>query len=61
MSPGWAITLFHYRNHGAAHGRVLAGIQVPASEDAAFQRYLEELGYPYVCETDNEAYRLFLR
>ncbi len=61
MSPGWAITLFHSRNHGAAHGRVLAGIRVPASDDAAFQAYLEELGYPYVCETDNEAYRLFLR
>jgi threonine dehydratase len=61
MSPSWSITLFHYRNHGAAHGRVLAGIRVPTSEEAAFQHYLEELGYPYVSETENEAYRLFLR
>jgi threonine dehydratase len=61
MSPTWAITLFHYRNHGAAFGRVLAGVQVPASEDEAFEQYLAQLGYPYVDETENEAYRLFLR
>jgi threonine dehydratase len=61
MSPGWNLTLFHYRNHGGAVGRVLAGIQVPASEGDAFARYLAELGYPWVEETDNEAYRLFLR
>ena len=61
MSPGWNLTLFHYRNHGGAVGRVLAGIQAPAEERDAFARYLEELGYPWVEETDNEAYRLFLR
>ncbi len=61
MSPGWNLTLFHYRNHGGAVGRVLAGIQVPADESDAFARYLEELGYPWTEETDNEAYRLFLR
>lgn len=61
MSPGWNITLFHYRNHGAARGRVLAGIQVPPSEAAAFDAYLRELGYPFVEETENPAYRLFLR
>jgi threonine dehydratase len=61
MSPGWNLTLFHYRNHGGAVGRVLAGIQVPASEADAFVRYLGELGYPWVEETENAAYRLFLR
>jgi len=61
MSPDWAITLFHYRNHGAAYGRVLAGIHVPSEDDHAFEAYLAELAYPYVNETDNEAYRLFLR
>ena len=61
MSPSWNITLFHYRNHGAALGRVLAGIQVPKADDAAFERYLAELDYPWVEETDNPAYRLFLR
>jgi threonine dehydratase len=61
MSPGWNLTLFHYRNHGGAVGRVLAGIQVPAGEADAFGRYLGELGYPWVEETENPAYRLFLR
>jgi threonine dehydratase len=61
MSPTWAITLFHYRNHGAAYGRVLAGVQVPTSEDEAFEEYLALLGYPFVNESENEAYRLFLR
>ena len=61
MNPSWNITLFHYRNHGAARGRVLAGIQVPRADHAAFERYLAELAYPWVEETDNPAYRLFLR
>jgi threonine dehydratase len=61
MVPTWNLTLFHYRNHGAAQGRVLAGIQVPAAEDDAFRRYLAELGYPHVDESANPAYRLFLR
>ena len=61
MSPSWNITLFHYRNHGAARGRVLAGIQVPKADNLAFGRYLAELDYPWVEETENPAYRLFLR
>jgi threonine dehydratase len=61
MDPSWNISLFHYRNHGAATGRVLAGIQVPEAEDADFRRFLDELGYPWIEETDNPAYRLFLR
>ncbi len=60
LDPRWNLSLFHYRNHGAAVGRVLAGIQVPPSDDAAFQRYLSELGYPWVEETANPAYQLFL-
>jgi threonine dehydratase len=61
MNPAWNLTLFHYRNHGAAQGRVLAGIQVPAGDDDVFRRYLTELGYPHVDESANEAFRLFLR
>ncbi|MCW5627033.1 MAG: threonine ammonia-lyase, biosynthetic, partial [Burkholderiales bacterium] len=37
MSPDWNISLFHYRNHGADHGRVLVGIQVPSRTQAAFK------------------------
>ena len=61
MGDRWNISLFHYRNHGAAFGRVLAGIQVPHAEGDAFLRFLEEIGYPAVEETDNPAYDLFLR
>ncbi|RZJ93371.1 MAG: threonine ammonia-lyase, biosynthetic, partial [Brevundimonas sp.] len=60
LKPAWALTLFHYRNHGDDVGRVLAGVSVPSSERAAFYAALDALGYPYVDETDNPAARLFL-
>lgn len=56
----WNISLFHYRNHGAAYGRVLVGLQIPVSETSQLTRYLDTLGYPYWEESDNPAYRLFL-
>jgi threonine dehydratase len=61
MGGRWNISLFHYRNHGAAFGRVLAGMQVPASDREAFDLFLQELGYPHSEESDNPAYQLFLR
>ncbi|MDB4977425.1 MAG: tdcB [Myxococcaceae bacterium] len=57
----WNISLFHYRNHGAAFGRVLAGMQVPASQSAEFDQLLTDLDYPFVEESNNPAYSLFLR
>jgi threonine dehydratase len=56
----WNISLFHYRNHGAAFGRVLAGLEIPAQDRDEFGRFLEELGYPVVEETSNLAAGLFL-
>jgi threonine dehydratase len=56
----WNITLFHYRNHGSDHGRVLAGIQVPPAARPQFLQHLNELHYAYVEETGNPAYRMFL-
>ncbi len=56
----WNISLFHYRNHGAAYGRVLTGIQVPREDMKAFRQKLEELGYPYWEETSNPVYAAFL-
>ena len=56
----WNISLFHYRNHGAAFGRVLAGLEIPAQDGEEFARFLEELGYPVVEETSNLAAGLFL-
>jgi threonine dehydratase len=60
MSRGWNISLFHYRNHGADYGRVLAGMQVPPADKAEFRSFLDRLGYDYVDETANPAYRMFL-
>jgi threonine dehydratase len=56
----WNISLFHYRNHGADFGRVLAGFEVPDADRIAFQSFLEELGYRYQLEAENAAYGLFL-
>jgi threonine dehydratase len=61
MRPNWNISLFHYRNQGADYGRILVGLQVPPEDGKAFQSFLEELGYPYVEETANPVYKLFLR
>ncbi|KWT65508.1 Threonine dehydratase biosynthetic [Hyphomicrobium sulfonivorans] len=60
LSDRWNITLFHYRNHGADYGRVLAGIDVPPHERADLKRSLDELSYPYWDESDNPAYASFL-
>ncbi|WP_457094945.1 threonine ammonia-lyase, biosynthetic, partial [Microvirga sp. P5_D2] len=60
LSGNWNISLFHYRNHGADYGRVLAGVQVPVSERLQLAHSLNQLGYPYWDETDNTAYRTFL-
>jgi len=56
----WNISLFHYRNHGAAFGRVLVGLQVPAAERKDVKIFLDELGYSWWDESDNEAYKMFL-
>ncbi|MBG7072767.1 threonine ammonia-lyase, biosynthetic [Pseudomonas aeruginosa] len=56
----WNISMFHYRNHGAADGRVVAGLQVPEDERHLIPQTLEAIGYPYWDETANPAYQLFL-
>lgn len=60
LDPHWNISLFHYRNHGSADGRVLAGVQVADADLPRFQASLDTLGYPYVDEGTNPAYQLFL-
>jgi threonine dehydratase len=60
MRTDWNISLFHYRNQGSDYGRVLVGMQVPRHEMREFQRFLTLLAYPYVDESRNPAYRLFL-
>ena len=60
MRTDWNISLFHYRNQGSDYGRVLVGMQVPRGDMREFRKFLDTLGYPWVDETRNPAYRLFL-
>lgn len=61
LSRGWNISLFHYRNHGAAYGRVLVGVQLDKGAVKEFKQYMNERGYEYKDETDNVAYKLFAK
>lgn len=60
LGQRWNISMFHYRNHGAAYGRILVGVQLPKKERRAFERILDEIRFPYWEETDNRAYQLYL-
>ena len=56
----WNISLFHYRNHGADFGRVLAGLEVPDADAVEFEEFLRTLGFEHQRETANRAYEMFL-
>ncbi|MDZ5603681.1 threonine ammonia-lyase, biosynthetic [Pseudomonas sp. RP23018S] len=60
LGQRWNISLFHYRNHGAAQARVLAALHVTDAESAQLQQALDGMGYRYWDETENSAYQLFL-
>jgi threonine dehydratase len=60
LAGRWNISLFHYRNHGADFGRVLAGFEVEEQDLGAFRAFLDALGYPYTSEHENPAYQFFL-
>ncbi len=61
LGSRWNISLFHYRNHGAAYGRVLVGMQVPKEERSIVMGYFDDIGYRFWDESDNIAYKLFLK
>ena len=61
MSNHWNISMFHYRNHGAAFGRVFLGIQIPKNEKHLLSTFLKKVNYQYVEENNNSAYELFLK
>ena len=60
LGERWNITLFHYRNHGAAEGLVLAGFDIPPESREAFDEHVAALNYEYQDVTANPAYRFFL-
>ena len=61
LGSHWNISMFHYRNHGSAYGRVLVGLQVPNSERKQIEPLLKKLSYNFHDETNNPAYSLFLK
>jgi threonine dehydratase len=61
LAGRWNISMFHYRNHGSAFGRVLVAMQIPEDDLEAAQVFFSSLeGYRFWDETDNPAYQLFL-
>ncbi|PLX98458.1 MAG: threonine ammonia-lyase, biosynthetic [Desulfuromonas sp.] len=60
MGANWNISLFHYRAQGGDFGRVLIGLEIPEGDEAAMQKFLDELGYRYIEETGNPVYQMFL-
>ncbi len=60
LGQRWNISMFHYRNHGAAYGRILVGVQLPKAEHREFIQILDQINFPYWEETDNRAYQLYL-
>ena len=54
------ISMFHYRNHGSPFGRVLVGFQASSRDRRTLKTFLDNLGYRYTDETDNNAYQYFL-
>ena len=60
LHPGWSISIFHYRNHGADVGRIVVGVLVPEQEMQGWTEFLNALGYRHWDETNNPAYGLFL-
>ena len=61
LTPGFNISLFHYRNYGGDVGKALVGIQCPFEKREDLETFLKKLGYPYREETNNEVYRRFMR
>lgn len=60
MGADWNISLFHYRNQGGEFGRVLIGLEIPERSERDVETFLNNLGYHYIEESDDPAYRLFL-
>jgi len=60
LGARWNISMFHYRSHGAAYGRVLVGLQVDPRQRRELAAVLESIHYRFREETDNPAYQLYL-
>ena len=61
LGQDFNISLFHYRNHGAAEGRIMVGLQATQKGGRAILDALTEIGYECENLTDNVGYQLFLK
>ncbi|RAP31770.1 threonine ammonia-lyase, biosynthetic [Candidatus Marinamargulisbacteria bacterium SCGC AG-410-N11] len=60
LGKRWNISLFHYRNHGAAYGRVLLGIQIEDDQFSDLTELLDSIQFTYFDESKNPAVGFFL-
>ena len=60
LGERWNISAFHYRNHGAAYGRILCSVQASPADAQELETYLDQVGYQYWDETENPAFKQFL-
>jgi len=60
MKPDWSISVFHYRNHGADVGRIVIGILINQNHIGDWYKFVNDLGYKYWDESNNETYKLFI-
>ena len=61
LGARWNISMFHYRNHGSAFGRVLCAFEATPQERGELLERVSSLGFEFSDESENPAVRLFLR
>jgi threonine dehydratase len=61
LGSRWNISLFHYRNHGSAFGRVLCGFEAAPGERDELLALLRTLGFDHSEESGDPAVELFLK
>ncbi len=57
----WNISLFHYRSHGSAYGRILCGFEARGCDREGLRARLDSIGVAWAEETENPAAAFFLR
>ena len=57
----WNISLFHYRNIGSAYGNILIGIEDTNKDKSLLTNHLSKCGTLFKEESDNKAYKDFLK
>ncbi len=61
LGSDFNISMFHYRNHGAAYGRILVGFTDSDQDRSKLIARLDQVGFRYWEETENPAYQAYLK